>query len=136
MAHAFAKCLGVFGYVAGLLTAVLWGVMWWGAVEREYAATPTGGHDLWFVIQFDLIGALFLGFVVCWLFRKAANWLLGKPSASVSPVEVVMFASSVLMPDKPENSHLSPTAIGTRMLVERVCIAMGRVVRRFRRTAC
>jgi len=133
MTRAFAKCLVVFSYIAGLVTALLWGAMWSGAVEREYVATPTGSHELWTSIGFDLGGALFAGFVVYWLLRGVANRLLDERPPSVSPADVVKFSWSLYWPDRPENPHPAPLEIGRMMLTERLMRSLGRMFRRFRR---
>jgi hypothetical protein len=133
MARAIGKCLAVLAFVAGALTAVLWGLMWWGEVEREYAATATGSHELWFALEFDLGGALFLGFVVYWLLRRLANWLQAEPPPGVSPIDVAVFVHRLWMPDRPKNAHLTPSAIAFEMMVDNVKTFTRRLLRRARR---
>jgi H+/Cl- antiporter ClcA len=123
----------VFGTLAGILTALLWGLLWWVDVAREYAATPTGSHELWFALWFDIGGALFLGFVVIWLFRRRANWLRSEAPPAISPVDVARFVHELWMPDRPKNAHLTPSAIGFEMMVEDLKLTARRWLRRARR---
>lgn len=135
MVRIIGRCLVTFSYSAGIVAAVLWGVMWSGAVERAYAATPTGSHDLWFAIHFDIGGALFVGFAVYWLIRKVANQLLDRPSPGVSPIDIITLTTAILMPDRPKDGHLSPVKIGIKLMVEEVGCLLGSVAKRLKRVS-
>lgn len=135
MVSIVGRCLVTFSYGARIVAAVLWSVMWSGAVERAYTATPTGSHELWFAIQFDVGGALFVGLVLYWLLRKIANQLLDISSPDVSPIDVIRLTISTLMPDRPNDTHLSPINIGIKMVAEEVGYLLGSVAKRLNRVS-